>query len=75
MQSPVKIRKDEKKFRVYFSYNEDLVEIMQDFKGWYNGREEYWQFPIYKFQEVYDKLKDSLYKVDLQSVKLKDGGK
>jgi len=75
MQSPVRIRRNTKKFRVYFSYNEDLVDIMREFDGWYNRREKYWQFPIYKFQELYDKLKDSLYKVDLQSVEFKDGGK
>ena len=75
MQSPVKIRKDDKKIRIYFSYNSDLVEIMQEFKGWYNPKERYWQFPIYKFQEIYDRLKESLYKVDLQNVKFKDGGK
>ena len=76
MQPPVKIRKDEKKFRVSFSpYNEDLVEIMQEFKGWYNKRGDYWQFAIYKYREVYDKLKESLYKIDLKTVKFKDGGK
>jgi len=76
MQPPVKIQKDEKKFRVsFYPYNEDLVEIMQEFSGWYNPREKYWQFPNYKFREVYDKLKDSLYKVDLKNVKFRGGGK
>lgn len=69
MQPPVKLRRNDKILRIYFSYNTDLIEVMRDFDGWWNPKEKYWQFPVNKFQDIYDELKNRMYKVDLQTVK------
>jgi len=70
MQPPVKMIKNDKIVKVSFSpYNSDLVEIMRDFNGWYTPKEKTWQFPLYKYQAIYDELKNRLYKVDLKTVR------
>jgi len=65
MVQTVKIRKGEKKFLVHFMWNDDLVDKMRDHNGWWNKKERAWQFPLYKFSEVYDDLTKSLYRVKI----------
>ena len=65
MVQRVRIRKGEKKFLVHFMYNTDLVDIMNEHRGWWFKKEKAWQFPSWKFQEVYDDLKKNLYAVDI----------
>jgi len=63
MVQTVKIRKGEKKFLVHFMWNDDLVDIMREHNGWWNKKERAWQFPNYKFDELYDELTKKMYKV------------
>ena len=65
MVQRVKIRKGKTIIKVHFMYNTDLVDIMNEHKGWWKSKDRYWQFPIWKFQEVYDDLKKNLYAVDI----------
>lgn len=65
MVQRVRMRKGEKIILVHFMWNDDLVYIMREHNGWWNRKERAWQFPIWKFQEVYDDLKKNLYAVDI----------
>jgi len=65
MQSPVKIQKEGRHINVYFSYNEDLVEIMRDMDGWWIYKKMCWMFPASKKSEIIDKLKECKYKVNI----------
>jgi len=67
MQPPVKIIKSEKSFRVYFSYNSDLVELMKELDGWYMRSDKAWQFKLGLFTTVVDTLKKNLYTVDIKN--------
>jgi len=61
----VNIILDEKKMKVKFRYNTDLVEIMQDFNGWFIRAEKAWQFPSSKFTTIRDTLKQKMYNVNV----------
>jgi len=65
MVQTVKIRKGEKTIRVHFMYNTDLVDIMQEHKGWFFRKERCWQFPLWKLQPIYDELTAKHYSVEI----------
>jgi len=65
MVQKVKIRKGEKKIRVHFMYNTDLVEIMQSHRGWWFRKEKCWQFPLWKLEPLYDELTTKHYNVEI----------
>ena len=65
MQSPVKIQKDGKHINVFFSYNEDLVRLMKENRGWWSPKKKCWIFPLYKRSDIIEVLKSNLYKVQL----------
>jgi hypothetical protein len=67
IQSPVKIKKGKKSFKVYFTYNPDLVDIMKDHDGWYFKKQKAWTFPNKRFRKVYDDLKEEGYKVNIST--------
>ena len=65
MTQKVKIRKGEKIILVHFMWNDDLVDKMREHNGWWNNKERAWQFPLYKFEQIYDDLTKSLYRVEI----------
>jgi len=65
MVQKVRIEKGEKNIRVHFMYNTDLVEIMQENRGWWFRKEKCWQFPLWKLEPLYDELTSKLYKVEI----------
>ena len=65
MVQTVKIRKGERIIRIHFMYNTDLVEIMQDHKGWFFRKERCWQFPLWKLEPLYDELTSKRYNVEI----------
>jgi len=65
MTQTINIRKGEKIIRLNFTYNADLVDIMHSHNGWFFRKEKSWQFPIGKFEEVYDHLKKEKYSVNI----------
>ena len=65
MVQTVKIRKGEKTIRVHFMWNPDLVDIMQNHKGWWFRKEKCWQFPLWKFETIYDELTNKHYRVEI----------
>lgn len=71
MVQTVKIRKGEKVFRVSFMYNTDLIDIMREHQGWWYRKEKSWQFPHWKFDEVYDHLTDAHYNVTMGKLEIK----
>jgi len=71
MVQKVIIRKGEKVFRVNFTYNPDLIDIMHDHNGWYFKKEKAWQFPLWKLENLYDELTGKLYKVEIKKLELK----
>lgn len=72
MTQKVIIRKGEKVFRVNFIYNNDLIDIMHDHKGWYYKGEKAWQFQNWKFDTLYDDLTDKKYKVEIKKLIIKE---
>lgn len=64
MQSPIKIQKDGKHINVYFSYNEDLVRIMNENNGWWSRKGKCWMFPLYKRSDIAEVLRANLYTVN-----------
>lgn len=46
-------------------YNTDLIDIMRDHDGWWYKKEKAWQFPIGKLTELYDKLTNKKYNVEI----------
>jgi len=70
MVQTVKIRKGEKIIRVHFMYNTDLIDIMREHGGWWFKKEKAWQFPIGKLTEVYERLTNEKYNV--QIIKLEE---
>ncbi|MFW6130047.1 MAG: hypothetical protein ACOC56_02610 [Atribacterota bacterium] len=48
---------------VKFHYNEDLVEIMRDFNGFWNKKQKAWFLPAYKKSELRDELVRRMYNV------------
>lgn len=71
MTQTVNIRKGEKVFRVNFMYNNDLINIMRAHNGWYFGKEKAWQFPLWKFDKLYDELTDKRYNVKILKLEIK----
>lgn len=63
MAEKVRIIKFNKQIKVKFHYNEDLVEIMRDFDGYWNRKEKAWFFPAYKKSELRDELTKRMYEV------------
>jgi hypothetical protein len=59
----VRIIKINRQIKVKFRYNEDLVEIMQSFGGYWNRKERAWFFPAYKKSELKDELTRRMYDV------------
>ena len=66
MVQKVIIRKGKDKILVYFMYNTDLIDIMRNHNGWWFRKEKAWQFPIRKFEELYDDLTNNRYKVEIR---------
>jgi len=63
MAEKVRIIKINNQIKVKFHYNEDLVEIMNDFGGYWNKKERAWFFPAYKKSELRDELVRRMYDV------------
>jgi len=63
MVQQVHIRKFKKVIKVHFMYNTDLVDIMRDNGGWWFKKEKCWQFPVGRFSEIYNELKNNRYNV------------
>ena len=72
MVQKVIIRKGDNKFRVHFMYNTDLVDIMQEHQGWWFRKEKCWQFPLWKFEAVYDHLSKEKYKIEIKKIEEKE---
>jgi hypothetical protein len=71
MVQTVKIRKGEKVIKVYFMYNDDLVDIMREHNGWWFHNEKCWQFPVNRLSEIYDDLTSKMYRVSITPLKEK----
>ena len=54
-----------KQVKVYFSYNQDLVDIMRKNEGWWWHKEKCWSFPVGQTSELYDQLKKEGYNVQI----------
>lgn len=63
MAEKVRIIKFKNQIKVKFHYNEDLVEIMRDFNGYYNKKEKAWFLHAYKKSELRDELVRRMYDV------------
>jgi len=68
MVQQVVFRKGEKSVTVHFMYNTDIIDVMRDHNGWWNRKDKAWQFPISKFQEVYDDIKQHHYATEIQKM-------
>ena len=68
MQGTIRIVQHPKLIKVYFTYNSDLVEIMQIHKGWWHGKEKSWSFPLFKLKEIRDELEQKMYQVSVTKV-------
>lgn len=71
MVQSVNIRKGERIIRVNFMHNTDLISIMQSHKGWWFRKEKAWQFPLWKFESIYDELTDKRYNVIISKLEEK----
>lgn len=69
MQGPIKIQVEGKHLNIWFSYNEDLVEIMKELNGWYISKTQMWMFPAYRLSEIRDLLISKKYRVTIVSEK------
>lgn len=69
MKQTVKIYKSHNKIKVKFLYNDDLIDIMREFQGWYFKKEKAWIFPLHKLSDIRDKLIHEMYKVDILTEK------
>ena len=67
----VKIYKSHNKIKVKFMYNDDLLDIMREFKGWYIKKDKAWVFPLHKLSDLRDRLVHEMYKVDIATEKTK----
>jgi hypothetical protein len=65
MQPPVKIQKEGNHINVYFSYNVDLVELMQELGGWWFNKSKSWMFPATMINTVREELKTKKYQVNI----------
>ena len=63
MAEKVYIQKQGDKIKLTFHYNTDLVEIMNNFGGWYIKSERAWQFPSSILSIIRDTLKKKMYNV------------
>lgn len=63
MAEKVYFTKQDTNFIVKFHYNDDLVDIMRDFNGWYTPRNQTWKFPITKYEPLKSHLKKKYYEV------------
>lgn len=63
MVEKVHIIKKEKSIKIKFRYNTDLIDIMNDHKGWYFKHDKSWVFPISKLQTIRDELVHLMYEV------------
>jgi len=52
-----------KQIKVKFSYNEDLVEVMRGFNGYYRYKEKAWYFPASKLSDLREELTRRMYTV------------
>jgi len=71
MVQRVVIRKNDNKIRVHFMYNPDLIDIMREHQGWWFRKEKCWQFPLWKFDAIYDHLKREKYSVEIRALEEK----
>ena len=65
MQQRVRIYKDDKKIKVKFIYNDELVDIMRSFDGWFFRKEKAWIFPATKVSDLREELVKNKYGVDI----------
>jgi len=72
MVQQVVFRKGEKSVTVHFMYNTDIIDVMRDHNGWWNRKDKCWQFPIGKFQEVYDDIKQHHYSTEIRKLEGKE---
>jgi len=63
MTEKVYIIKKERSIKIKFRYNTDLIDIMNDYKGWYFKHDKSWVFPLSKFEKIKDELKHLMYDV------------
>lgn len=68
MQGTVRIVQHPKRIRIFFSYNSDLVEIMQSHNGRWHPKEKCWSFPLNKLQEIRDELTQKMYQTSVTKV-------
>lgn len=71
MTQKVVFRKGENKFQVHFMYNIDIIDIMKTHHGWWYRKEKCWQFPLSKFDDVYDDIKANLYSTKIVALEKK----
>ena len=69
MVEKVTIIKKERSFKVRFPYNEDLIDIMREYDGWYFKNDKSWTFPLYKLSEIRDELIHEMYQVEIKREK------
>lgn len=72
MVQQVIFRKGEKIVLVHFTYNTDIIDIMRQHRGWWNRKEKAWQFPVSKFQELYDNIKQNHYATEIRKLEDKE---
>lgn len=63
MQSPIRVQPEGRHINVYFTYNEDLVRIMQENNGWWRSKQECWMFPASHKEKIVNILEEGGYKV------------
>ena len=71
MVQTVNIRRGEKRIMVHFSYNNDLIDIMREHKGWWFRKEKGWQFPLWKLEQITDDLKSKKYNINITKLEEK----
>ena len=65
MQQTVTIYRDKtnKKIKVKFIYNVDLLDVMREHKGWWNKKEKAWIFSLHKLPALQDNLSSKMYRI------------
>lgn len=66
MTEKITILKRERSIKVKFRYNEDIIDIMRDYNGWYFKHDKSWVFPLDKLSEIRDELIHNMYKVEIK---------
>jgi hypothetical protein len=71
MSNKIKIVKREKQCFVYYKYDNTFIDIMRENGGWWRRNEKAWTFPVGQASEIYNRLKEEGFKVDLLKEKKK----